>query len=410
MSKQIYSGEFEAHFSAFKGHELEKLGNIPARVTKKLAELGIEDAEQLVALSAVDGTGYSLADELQISQDDFGELLQRAQAALPPHVASAISAPQEPNLNLGALEPTAEIRAEMEAAMLAMPQGLAEAISLPSSVNYAQQMSAIRNQGARGTCVAHAMTAVHEFYDRQAGNPNDYSEQFLYQETKQIDGAPSACGTWQVKAAQVLGSLGQCRESVWPYNPNLPCNNNGTEPSNARSDAAPHKLATLILNPKDVNAIKSALAGGSVVGFSIPVWNSWYASAETRRSGRITMKIGGEASVGGHAMCLIGYQDDAGSPGGGFFILRNSWSTGWGYECPYGAGNGTIPYQYLANENWEAVTTAPPPKPRPQPDPNWWRKWPWFFKEGSQDTDTDTSKEQRTLVIDTGGKYNIIIR
>jgi hypothetical protein len=407
MSKQIYSGEFETHFSAFKGHELDKIGNIPSRVTKKLSELGIEDAEQLVALSAVDGTGYNLAEQLQISQDDFDQLLRFAQEALPAHVASAISAPQEPNLNMGALAPTAEIRAEMEAAMMAMPEGLAEVVTLPSSVNYAKQMSPIRNQGARGTCVAHAMTAVHEFYDSQAGKPNDYSEQFLYQETKQIDGAPSACGTWQVKAAQVLGTLGQCREGIWSYNPNLPCNNNGVEPSNARADAALHKQATIILNPKDVNAIKSALAGGSVVGFSIPVWNSWYASAETRRSGRITMRIGSEASVGGHAMCLIGYQDDAASPGGGFFILRNSWDTTWGYQCPYGAGNGTIPYQYLLKENWEAVTTAPPPKPKPI-DPNWWKKWPWVFHKEGEDTNADT--EQRTLVIETGGKYNIIIR
>ena len=60
-------------------------------------------------------------------------------------------------------------------------------------------------------------------------------------------------------------------------------------------------------------------------------------------------------------MCLIGYQDHADAPGGGFFILRNSWFGMWGMDCPYGSGNGTIPYAYISNENWEAITTAPPP-------------------------------------------------
>jgi hypothetical protein len=58
---------------------------------------------------------------------------------------------------------------------------------------------------------------------------------------------------------------------------------------------------------------------------------------------------------------LVGYQDSAASPGGGYFIVRNSWgTTGWGYQCPYGAGYGTIPYQYITNEAWEAYTALVP--------------------------------------------------
>ena len=184
--------------------------------------------------------------------------------------------------------------------------------------------------------VAHALTAVHEFYRKMSGVLQEFSEQFLYHETKLIDGAPDSCGTWQVKAATVLSGLGECREAVWNYNPLGPCNNNGSEPASARADAARYKLQTIVLNPKDVNAIKSALAGGSVVGFSIPVYNSWYQSSYTRQTGRINMRLGDEPAAGGHAMCLIGYQDDPAASGGGFFILRNSWDTTWGSQCPYG--------------------------------------------------------------------------
>ena len=97
-----------------------------------------------------------------------------------------------------------------------------------------------------------------------------------------------------------------------------------------------------------------------LVTLSIPVYNSWYQSAETRRSGRITMRIGNEQAAGGHAVCLVGYQDTASSPGGGYFIVRNSWDTTWAYQSPYGGGYGTIPYQYIANDGWEAITAAVP--------------------------------------------------
>lgn len=96
------------------------------------------------------------------------------------------------------------------------------------------------------------------------------------------------------------------------------------------------------------------LAAKKPVGISIPVYNSWYSSAQTTKTGAITMRLGSEPSVGGHAVCLVGYQDSATAPGGGYFIVRNSWGLTWGSQCVYGAGYGTIPYQYITNENTEA--------------------------------------------------------
>ena len=107
---------------------------------------------------------------------------------------------------------------------------------------------------------------------------------------------------------------------------------------------------------------KKELARQRPVTLSIPVYNSWYSSAETRRSGRITMRLGpGDVADGGHAVILVGYQDSADAPGGGYFIVRNSWgTTNWGYQCPYGAGYGTIPYQYITNDAWEAYSAVVP--------------------------------------------------
>jgi C1A family cysteine protease len=72
------------------------------------------------------------------------------------------------------------------------------------------------------------------------------------------------------------------------------------------------------------------------------------------------MRIGNEEANNGHAVLLVGYQDSRDTPGGGYFIVRNSWGTGWGQSCPYGPGYGTIPYQYIANDAWEACSAVAP--------------------------------------------------
>lgn len=344
--------------SQFGGHKLGSIKNIDDDVVLSLSEMGIDDAEQFISIASISSVKQFLASALDVKESGLDNLIEDIRNAIPPEASAAAILPVIGAFSLGALEPDSAISAEIENAKVELAPNFAEFASLPSYVNHVAQMPPIRNQGGRGTCVAFAMTAVHEFHRKMAGVSQDFSEQFLYYETKLIDGHPSDCGTWQVKAAQVLASNGECRESVWAYNPAGACNQGG-EPANARSDGAGYKLPTLILGPKDVNAIKSALAGGAAVGFSIPVYDSWYRSAYTRQTGRINTRVGSEPPVGGHAMCFVGYQDDSSVPGGGFFILRNSWDVSWGYQCIYGAGYGTIPYAYISSDGWEAVTATP---------------------------------------------------
>jgi C1A family cysteine protease len=351
------AGEFESGLSGHGGHGLAQVEAISSKVVDNLASLGITDTEQLIAAVAVEGIRSELAKHLKITQKDLDAMADEAEKAVSPSLVNTLKTPAEADLSLGALEPTPEMMAETEA--ISMMVSDEEAVALPGAVSWVKKMPKIRDQAARGTCVAFALSALHEFYRKAQNNVQDFSEQHLYYETKRIDGHPNACGTWQSKAVQVLAQRGQCRENVWTYNPNPPCNNHGTMPSNARADAANFKFQTEAVNPKDVNGIKTVLASGWLVTFSIPVFNSWFQSAETRRTGRITMPIGNESSIGGHAMCFIGYQDDSTAPGGGYFILRNSWGEKWASESPYGVGNGTIPYQYIVNHNWESYTTLP---------------------------------------------------
>ena len=340
--------------SAYGGLRLDSIGKVDEAVMAGLAGVGIDDAEQIVAVAAIEGMKDHLAEQLKISRQQVDALVEHARGELHPQMLSMVQHPAPEIHGLGALEPTAEMRAEM-AVMEAEPLDL-EAVALPAAVNLIPRMGPIRNQGSRGTCVAFAVTASNEYYRNTGTGRIDLSEQHLYYETKLIDGHPNDCGTSQYYAVRALAARGECLESIWPYNPNPPCNNHGPLPPKARPNGLNYRLQLRSLTPKNVLMIKTALAGRLPVGVSIPVYNSWYRSAETARTGRITMRLGSEPAVGGHAICLVGYQDQASSPGGGYFILRNSWDRGWAPQCPYGAGYGTIPYQYIANDNWEAYS------------------------------------------------------
>jgi C1A family cysteine protease len=331
-------------------------------VTDALAEMGLEDCEQLVAATAVPGISEMLRDSLGLNKQSFKSLLDNARSGLSEERAALVSRPAPKDLGLGVRPPPADIIAAAEASAVdAERQGLApEAVALAQSINLIPFMPPVRNQGSRGTCVAFALTALNEYVLRRRGLGRNLSEQHLYYEVKLIDGAPNGCGTWQAKAVTALRDRGECREYIWPYDPNPPCNNHGTRPSTARSNGWNYRLNTFAVAARNVAAYKTQLAAQRPVTLSIPVYDSWYQSNEVRRSGRITMRVGNEASSGGHAVIAVGYQDSQSSPGGGYFIVRNSWSTSWAYESPYGGGYGTIPYQYITNDAWEAYSAVVP--------------------------------------------------
>jgi len=355
-------------FSGFGGHLLAspegegvamELGSDGPVLVSTLLALGIEDAEQVVAVAAIPTARSELQRVLGLKDKAFKDFLDKVQHMLPEASAAALSAPSQKDLGLGVMAPTAEMMAAAEAS--AVESEALESVELPGSVNLIPFFQPIRNQGPRGTCVSFALTSLNEYIKRRSGIVRDLSEQHLYYETKLIDGSPAGCGTWQVKAASVLSTRGQCREIVWPYRNALPCNNHGPLPAGARPDGLNNRLAALSVPTRSVLAYKTHMSKQRPVTLSIPVYNSWYQSAATRQTGRITMRIGNEPSIGGHAVCLVGYVDTATSPGGGYFIVRNSWGTSaFGSVNPFGAGYGTIPFQYITNDAWEAFTAAVP--------------------------------------------------
>lgn len=246
----------------------------------------------------------------------------------------------------------------------AMMPGVAAAAALPTSVNLVAQMPPIRDQAQRGTCVAFAALAAYEhFLKKNEHGEIDLSEQFLYWACKQHDGIPTTEGTWLRVAFARLYQDGVCLEETWPYNPTPIPGNEGQGPptGGAVLEAMTYRVASYVtLGARAVDDLKQALASGRCVPFSVPVYNTLMKNPQAMKTGTIPNPVPGELPVGGHAMCLVGYEDVPGNPGlgGGRFIVRNSWGANFGFASAYGPGYGTISYAYIARLGKEAFALA----------------------------------------------------
>jgi len=273
----------------------------------------------------------------------------------------------------------------------ATPSGAFKA-KLPDSVRLMDRMPPVRDQGQRGTCVAFASVALREYL---LGSQDDLSEQFLYWACKELDGYPGA-GTYIHTAMSAFAEYGVCREALWPYNPQQTDNEGqGPPPPGANEDARAYRLeSTRTVEPNLVAHYKHVLAGDSTVDgmpvtFGSLVFNSWYMSAETHRTGKITLPLPGETPVGGHAWCIVGYVDDENVPGGGYFIVRNSWGTGWAVDSPEAAGHALMPYEYVERYAFEAFTgptTATLISAPVDADPEW-REYVRVLEKDERDVD-----------------------
>ena len=203
----------------------------------------------------------------------------------------------------------------------------------------------VRDQGVRGTCVAFAVTAAHEFArSAPGGSIEDLSEETLYWNCKQLDGDQQQ-GTSFNSASNVLQHAGQPPEAEWHYD-GFRDENDGTYlPPEGALDHHICFRTMLLKVPANAQQIKDCLANGQPVILGIPTFNSFIMAP----SGRVPMPAVTEAESGGHAVLVVGYDEDP--VNGNWLIFRNSWGEGWGIE-----GYGYLPYDYIHQYIGEAWT------------------------------------------------------
>jgi C1A family cysteine protease len=341
---------------------LESIAGFPESARVRLAELWITTAEDLVGAAMRENGSRGLAEHLGIPEPELDGLVGQAMSALPPGIAFAPADIQRHGL--GALDEPGEEGPEAAAF---------SATALPAQVDLHDRFPPVRDQENRGTCVAHACVAVREFLLGDESTQGDLSEQFVYWACKKRDGYAGS-GTWIHHGIAVLKELGACVESMWPYNPEpLPGNEGqGPPPADAETEARDYRITDSEQVPsRGVDVLRQQLAQERAIAFAVPVYTYWFTDP-VHGTGDIRLPLSTDKIEGGHAMCMVGYQDDADVPGGGYFLVRNSWgTTTWGRDNAIAPGYARIPYAYIAAHGRSAHVAYPLTEPRL----SWWQRW-----------------------------------
>lgn len=231
------------------------------------------------------------------------------------------------------------------------------AAELPPKIDLRKKCPPIFDQGKLGSCTANVGVAAYmmlkEFSD-------ELSRLFLYYEERRLEGTTeSDAGATMRSIGKALSKVGVCLEKLWPY---VVENFDDDPPEKADADAAGRK-ASSYERLYGANAIKQYLVEKSLpVMIGIDIYTS-FETAEVRKSGIVPVPDPEkEQLLGGHAVLIVGYDDQFGkthSSGGfledlldiftspkedknGYFIVRNSWGTGWGDD-----GYFYLPYLFV---------------------------------------------------------------
>lgn len=212
-----------------------------------------------------------------------------------------------------------------------------QAMKLPSSVDLRSQCPPIYDQGQLGSCTANAIAGALEFdqmkQKEQAFMP---SRLFIYYNERAKEGTVNADSGAAIRdGIKSVNKQGACHEDLWPYDISQ---FTIKPPEQCYQDALLHTSLSYQRVRQDLPSMKTCLAGGYPFVFGFTVYDS-FESAEVAQTGVVPMPTRKESVLGGHAVLACGYRDDE-----QVFIVRNSWSTGWGDQ-----GYCYMPYAYLAS-------------------------------------------------------------
>jgi len=216
------------------------------------------------------------------------------------------------------------------------------------NVNGQDWTTAIRSQGGCGSCVAFGtIGAIESRMEVANGNPGlnpDLSEAHLF-----FCGCGECCGTgWYPDAALNFSrDTGVVDDGCYPYTDHdqacSPCSGWQSRVS---------KIASWI-GTSNVAEVKQALADYGPFEATMAVYDDFFSY-----SGGIYHHTWGNLA-GYHAVTIVGYDDN-----GSYWIVKNSWDTGWGedgwFRIAYGEC-GIDDYAYVPN-------VSPPPSCDPNAD------------------------------------------
>ena len=199
----------------------------------------------------------------------------------------------------------------------------------------------IHDQGSEASAVGQAIAACLEIRLNMAeGGDNRVSARYIYYAARQATRSTGTDSGAKIgDALTALSERGAVEEKVWPY---IPGQFSAVPPESV--DKAPRfriEGARAIVVNDEIKEIQSALKTGGPLVAGIPMYESAMSSPEFGTTGIIPMPKKDDSLVGGHAVAIVGYDDEK-----RLFKFVNSWGASWGDH-----GFGYLPYDYLKDKN-----------------------------------------------------------
>lgn len=217
-----------------------------------------------------------------------------------------------------------------------------EARALPRKASFRDKMSPVRDQGNSNACTGFSTAAAISYLrtlDKDKRNP-EHSPLFSYYQGRFLEDEVNLTwvkldpGAYIRLVVKGINKFGTPPESSWPTNlakitkkPTL----------TAYNAAGRWKLGSYYRCAGGLEVLNALAAGLPVVG-GFSCYSSMFTD-EVQKSGNVPMPSKDDVFYGGHAVCFVGYDQDAGR-----ITFKNSWGPDWGDH-----GYGTLPLAFLNN-------------------------------------------------------------
>lgn len=216
-------------------------------------------------------------------------------------------------------------------------KGIACARSESFPEEFELSMPEVKNQGAVGSCVAHAISTVVEYHSRLYEDElRPMSVGFIY--GNRTNSAYTGIGMTTRDAIQVTCEYGDVVNTLFPYNEEVP---EIIEKFEAQVDSLiaksyPNRFTEFyLLHSKD--DVKASLMQNGPVIFAM----RWWDDIMIDKNGYMITKC--ETADSSHCMVIYGWNKDG-------WKVQNSWGTTWGKE-----GRCIIPYDVKIREFWGVI-------------------------------------------------------
>lgn len=197
-------------------------------------------------------------------------------------------------------------------------------------------MPRVKNQGMVGSCVAHSLATVTEYFNKQETNTaTKMSTAFIY--GNRLLTTHKGSGLFTRDAIKTVSKFGNVPYEKFPDNVEVPYAIQRFDKFYAEmgeSVGLNWKFKTYF-QLKDTNAIKTHLLDKNPV--ILTMW--WYDDIKIV-DGVMQTKCVKTSTTGGHCMVIYGWNETG-------WLVQNSWGTVWGNK-----GRFVLPYNIPVKETW----------------------------------------------------------